>query len=307
MRRRNVNQEEQLADLVEEEAPPAPAPEEFKFGTLLPEVSFATRYVQPPSECYISPDDSLLIQAWNVLAGVSLAVNARILKPDGTIIQSTWAYTPTSLAALNEWRQGLAEGFLLTLSVHSAQAQAGACYVRAMLVRGAIPGAWPVAQTLVAGYVVRGSTLSWPYPRYMGPCEGPGRLRVITGTDPAPGWHFSETVPAGVRWRLLSCAATLVTSATVGDRYVQLYMDDGSNLWFRGNTLVVQPANYIGNYTWAVGVAARAGPAAGWVQDALPDRITLAAGWRFRTYTMGLDVGDNWGAPVYYVEEWVEP
>jgi hypothetical protein len=302
-----LNEEPEPAVVEEEAAEAAPAEEPFQFGTLTPEVSFALRQVQPPSECYISPDDHLLVEAWNVLAGVALVVNARILKPDGTLIQNTWSYIPTSAGALNAWQQGLAEGFLLTLSVDSGQAPAGACYVRVRLLRGAMPGLYPVSQTLVAGYVVRGSTLSWPYPRFVGPCEGPGRPRVIVGTDPFAGLEILEVVPAGVRWKLLAVKARLVTDATAGNRYVVLYLDDVAQVWWSSVPMVAQVAGSIYNYNWALGVDARTGPATGYVQDPLPDRITLAAGWRFGTTTIGKQVGDDWGAPVYYVEEWVEP
>lgn len=302
-----MNDEEQPA-VVEEAAPEAPAaPEEFPFVTLAPEVSFATSQVQPPSECYISPDDFLRISTWNAQAGVSLMVHARILRPDGQIAQNLWTYTPTSAAAESAWQQCLAEGFLLTLSVHTAQAYAGACYVRVMLARGAIPGAWPVAQTMVAGYVVRGSTLSWPYPRYVGPCEGPGRPRIIVGTDPAPVGQIFEVVPAGVRWKLLSIFAALDTSAVAANRYVMLMLASPAAMWWVASPLVAQVASRRGNYSWAIGADARVSVLPEWIQDRLPDRITLGAGWLFWTNVVNMQAGDNWTAPQYYVEEWVEP
>jgi hypothetical protein len=38
----------------------------------------------------------------------------------------------------------------------------------------------------------------------------------------------------------------------------------------------------------------------------LPRAPMLLAGWRIRTSTQALDVADNYGAPQYYVEEWLE-
>ena len=302
-----MGDEEPEVAAVVEEAPAAPA-EEFAFGTLEPEISYTTKQVQPPALCYISPDDSLLIQAWNVVAGVVLVVNARILKPDGTLIQSTWTYTPTAAAALNEWREGLAEGFLLTLSVDSAQARAGACYVRVRLLRGAAAGVYLVSQTMAAGYVVMGSGLSWPYPRFVGPCEGPGRLRLITGTDPAAGAQVLEVVPAGVRWRLLAVRAVLITNATVVDRYVLLCMEDGTpTRWWASSPVVAQPASIGYTYQWTLGLNAGVGPLAFLPRDVLPGGVTCPAGWRILTDAYGFQAGDNWMAPVLYVEEWVEP
>ena len=303
----SLNGEEQLEELPAEEAPAPPAPEEFQFVTLPPEVSFATREVMPPAECYISRQDRLFLWIWNAVAGAIIDVHARILKPDGTLIHNTWTYTPTSNGVLSWYVQGLAEGFLLTLTVNCGYTRAGGCYVRAALLSGGAGAIDLIAQTLVAGYVVRGSMLCWPYPRYVGPCEGPGRLRVIVGTDPAAGFQILEAVPANARWRLLAVRAELLTSAVAGNRHITLGMEEAPNVWWQSTALVAQPPSWTHTYTWAVGVDARIGVPAGWVQDRLPDKLTLAAGWRFYTGVIGWDVGDDWGAPVYYVEEWVEP
>jgi hypothetical protein len=302
-----VNDEEQ-PEVVEEAAPPAPpVAEEFPFGTLPPQVSFATRQVQPPAECYISPDDWLYIWAWNAQAGVTLNVDARVLHPDGEIKQNSWTFIPTNDCVVSAWRQGLTEGFLLTLTVTSGQTQAGGCYVQVLLMRGMAPVHWPIAQVMVSGYLVRASPLGWPYPRYVGPCEGPGRPRVILGTNPPAGVQILEQVPAGVRWRLLSIFASLTTSAAVADRYVMLVLADPVTMWWVCSPLAAQPASVQRNYTWAVGVDARIGVLPEWIQDRLPDRITLGAGWGFYTMMVNMQAGDNWAAPQYYVEEWVEP
>jgi len=302
-----VNQEEQLEDLVEEEAAPPEAAEEFEFKTLRPEVSFATRDVQPPSECYISRDDRLRIHAWNVMAGGSFWVHARILRPDGQITQNTWQCVPTSDGVSNAWWEDLMEGFLLALNVVPVALKAGGCYVRVMLVRGVAPPTVPVAETLVCGYLASGSILSWPYPRYVGPCEGPGRLRVIVGTDPAAGLEILEAVPTAVRWRVLSIHAQLTTSAAAADRYPTLWMADGANLIVWTAPVVGQPASTIYEYSWTRELETHSlALYAQIAQVGLPE-LWLTAGQRIGTNTPGLQAGDNWGAPVLYVEEWVEP
>jgi len=179
--------------------------------------------------------------------------------------------------------------------------------VQCILQRGGGAAATQV-QLIAAGYATTRAGLAWPYPRYQNPVEGAGRLRIITGTDPAPGNEILEAVPTGVRWRLLGIQALMYTSVTVATRYVTLQFADGSGtVWFRGADLLAQTVTQWGVYNWAIGVPARVGVLAGLVQDALPDGITLPAGWRWQTNTGNMQPGDNWYAPVYYVEEWVEP
>lgn len=302
-----MNDEEQAEAVVEAPAPPG-APEEeaaeaeFAFVTLPPEIDFATRQVQPPAHCYISRTDLLELAAWNVVTGGTIHLSVRILRADGQMIHCRWDYVPTADGAPNFWVLGLAEGFLLALTVHSGDFPGASCYVR---VRLASQGAYP--ETVVSGYLRRFAALCWPYPRYEAPCEGAGRLRIITGTDPAPGAQITEVVPTGVRWKLLALTATLTTSEGAYNRDVMLCFADSSWVGWQGNAQTSQPANTGYTYTWLINADARLGSLAYRVQDRLPDQITLAAGWRFYTGVSGMYGNDDWAAPVYYVEEWVEP
>jgi hypothetical protein len=272
-----------------------------------PAVSFGLEKVAPPFPSYVSAADRLVIEARSSVSNLEFQAHLRLLKPDGEIVPGLNTYKPSADRSLNTWGQDLAEGFIVGLVVDApANAKPGACYVRVLLVRGAAPTP-PIAQVLVAGYVVTGSGLIWPQPRYVHPAEGPGRLRIITGTDPAAGNQILETVPTGARWKLLALRAALLTSAAVANRSVQLWFDDGATTWYELPPMVDQPASTYYTYNWAIGVSTRAGVPTGWVQDPLPDRITLAAGWRFQTVVANMQAGDDWYAPVYYVEEWVEP
>ena len=302
-----MNEEEQLEE-VEEAAPvEEAAAEEFEFHTKRPEINFQTERVPPPAWLYVGPGDRLWVVAWNSASPGSVRIHVRLLLPNGEISANFYDMPLTDDRARNEFNIPLVESFLLSVSVSPAGVMRGAtCWVRILLVAGGGGGTW-FPQGIVCGYIVGGSTLTWPYPRFQNPVEGPGRLRVIVGTDPAPGFEILEAVPGGARWRLLALKATLVTSAVVGDRFVHLYFDDGATEWWRGSALFTQVTGYIANYNWAIGVDARSGLPPSWIQDALPAEITLAAGWRFRTETVGREPGDNWAAPVYYVEEWVEP
>ena len=297
----------QLEELLEAAAPAPAAAEEFQFGTLPPEISFQTERVPPPAWLYVGAGDRLWVVAWNAMPNSFVAVHVRLLLPNGKISMNLYNMPLTDDRARNELFIPLVESFLLSVTVTPGPVMPpGSCWVRVLLLNGG-GSAISYPQGIVGGYIAKGGALTWPYPRFQNPVEGPGRLRIITGTDPPPGWEINEVVPVGARWRLLAMRATVVTSAVVSDRYTSLYFDDGLTTWYNSAPLAVRTAGVNGDYDWGIGVAPRNGPPTGFFQDALPDGITLAAGWRFHTNTIGRDVGDDWGAPVYYVEEWVEP
>jgi hypothetical protein len=133
-----------------------------------------------------------------------------------------------------------------------------------------------------------------------------GRLRVITGTNPAAGVEISETVPAGKRWLLKSVMFQLVTGVGGGGS-VSLVIDDGTTVGWREGTTVTQGASITMFYVFADGTTRGQSVASGAGNlnvGPLPRAIELAAGWRFRTQLDGLNANDDYGAPTYIVEEW---
>lgn len=177
-------------------------------------------------------------------------------------------------------------------------------YVTVDLVRGS-SAAGGVMATLVAGYVSSLVRLSWPGSPLLSPLQGPGVLRTIAGTDPAAGAEISETVPAGARWLFRALRATLVTDATVANRTPVLNFDDGANIYASAgpNFNIAASQNAILQY---------ADIGQGFVQASTdimipaPANILLAGGHRIRTITGSIQAGDNWSAPVYSIEEWLE-
>jgi len=306
-----MNEEEQ-AEVTEapEEVTPEVAPaaaEEFPFVVIPPLCSFAVREIPPPASSYIGPDDYLSLEVRNSIAAQAISFHWRLLRADGQLILGSHTYWPTADRAVNTWQVRLAEGFLLGCVVGGGTTAApGAVYARLLLLRGG-GGGVAVAQVLLAGYVVAGAGLVWPYPRFVGPSEGPGRLRVIVGTDPAAGAEILETVPSGARWRVLTVYAALQASATVATRYPTLWAAQDTNMLFQTAPVVGQPASTLYYYSWMRGVDTYS--LAGYpqmTQLTLPD-LWLTVGQRIGTSTAGFQAGDNWSAPVLYVEEWIEP
>lgn len=132
-----------------------------------------------------------------------------------------------------------------------------------------------------------------------------GYLRVVAGTDPAAGSEILETVPTNARWDLVSIRMQLVTSAAVANRQPRLFLDDGTNEFWR--------AAVTGNITASLTTQITAGR--GLVREAisttvisiaLPNDTELLQGWRIGTSTVAMDAGDNYAVPIMYVKERIE-
>jgi hypothetical protein len=128
-----------------------------------------------------------------------------------------------------------------------------------------------------------------------------GVLKTVAGADPAAGAEVSDAVPAGKVWRLIAVLLTLVTDANVANRRVHLTLDDGATVFFRRGSNATQAATLTQNYEFC-SEAQEAAVRDLFVADPLP-MIDLPAGARIRTVTVNKQAGDNYAAPVYYVEE----
>lgn len=138
---------------------------------------------------------------------------------------------------------------------------------------------------------------------YGSSAEGPGLLRSITGTTPAAGAEISETVPTGARWELHSFGAQLVTSGTVANRLPMFIVDDGTTAFFRRSATSNHAASATDQYTFAP--TPDSATANNNLQNvASPVGLRLASGYRIRTSTGSIQVGDQWSAVQYLVREW---
>ncbi len=259
-----------------------------------------------PSPYYLNMDDELRVTSFNSAAAVVLGVRSRVLNTSGLIQASADSHTPNTDRSGKSQVIVVDEGWLLgaELFATSGTPLIGQCFVVVEIVRGL--GASGLAlQTVAAGYVTAGTPLAWPGSFIRSPLDGPGAIRSIVGTVPAAGAEISETVPTGARWRVMSFEAALTSSVTVATRGPLLSIDDGANEYFRGDPGNTQPASTTQTYTGALNVpnsALRLVSANPW---SFAD-LKMIAGHRLRTVTNNLQVGDQWTAPRYLVEEWIE-
>lgn len=283
--------------------------EQLRIPSPLEGVKFATVNLQPPSNVFTGPDDALFITTYGSANSVRIDVRARFLRADGIIIPKEMSNVPLTDRSAVTVVESLGEGWLLNASVFqgSGNAKRGQCYVVVGIARGT--GAARFVHTiLMQGYVGTGLNRAWPGDRLEQPMEGPGYLRGIPGTDPAPGAEISEVVPTGARWRLMSIGATLVTDATVQNRAPKLVIDIGSGSPFWTSiTAGAQAASNTYSYFYGAGMSFDSLNGNQTFIQGIPNNLYMSAAWRFKTSTVLLQAGDNWGAPLYFVEEWIEP
>lgn len=299
--------EEELPEVLEEEAAAeAAAPAAgVEFISIPPQITFEVARVAPPSELYIGPGDELLVNVCTSYPGAWLAIMARLLRPDGVIVPMEWSIRPQG-NRLNYSRVcPLTEGYLLSLALVPIGVvefvKHGQMWVQALIYRSG-----DFYRLLLTGYATAFRVLSWPGAGQESSVEGSGYIRSITGTDPAPGLEFVETVPVNARWRPILVYYTLSTSATAILRYARLAIDDGTNLLAILATAMTQGASCTGTYVYGGGLMTTSLLGL-YGQGSLPAHLSMRAWYRLRTITENLQAGDNYSAPQLLVEEWLEP
>ncbi len=132
-----------------------------------------------------------------------------------------------------------------------------------------------------------------------------GRIRSITGDDPAVGAEILEIVPARRRWRLSTIIFSLTTNPTAADRTVTLIIDDGTNALTAIISTTVQTASQTRQYIYKIQPVPQftVGNDFNIPFPVLP----LSANFRIRTATTNHQTGDYFTAPRFLVEEWIDP
>jgi len=256
---------------------------------------------------YLTGEDNLKITTFGALAGAVLAIEGRIVTPEGCLTPIAERHVPNSNRTAATSFIPLREGWLTNLQLRETAGGAirGCIFVLVEIIRGTAAQGQTLG-TLLSDYVTTNNRLTWPGSRILASVSDVGRIRTIVGTNPAAGVEISETVPAAARWKLRTFGFTLVTSAVVANRTPVLTIDDGANIiWETGNN-VAQTATQTAKYRAGIGVPLTTIGALTY-QLPLPSDLPLLAGYRIRTVTGLIDVGDDYAAPIYEVEEWIEP
>jgi hypothetical protein len=260
--------------------------------------------VDPPSQVYIDQNDQLVVQVYTSVANPTVALEVRLLLPNGTIQVMEFTLGAIAARSLTGFAFSLAPGFLLSVSAmtNGPTLPRGQCYVRGAISRQAV-GAQRFSLVLFADYLCNTQGLTWP-PGDVSPMfAGLGNIRSITGTAPAAGAEISEAVAANSIWQLLSFRFGFTASAAAGNRNIELVIDDGVNQLFHENALITVVANGTGSFNYGPNLTRSIATVAN-SQSQYPQGMFLAAGFRIRTITNGLLAGDQYTAPQYLVMEW---
>jgi hypothetical protein len=270
------------------------------------EIALATTNVPPPNAIYMSLDDQLyLFVVPSVVC--TLRVVYRLLLPTGELKIGEFDVTTVATRSPQAQVQNLGEGFLLSVNVYclTQALRRGQVYVKFVFIRGGLTTT-VLGQTICQGYVTEYTSLFYPYGPGGYELEGRGSIRSVTGTTPAAGAEIHETVPAGACWNLIAITCTLATSATVANRQPTLNLYDGSNRLWAVVPATIITASSSGTFDFVQGIPPQASVFGNTVFP-IPNYVPMPAGYYFSTSTGGLQVADQWAAPQYLVEEWLQP
>src|SRR5215207_5576683 len=255
---------------------------------------------------WIEHSDRLFVAAYSSVASLVVRFSGYFRKTDGDIIEYAVDVEPTSDRAVTSKDFFFGAGFMLscTASLSTGNANRGQCYIRAHIQRNTGTAAVKL-QTILAGYVTDNYTPSFPFGKMEDSLEGRGMLRSITGTDPAAGAEVTESVPTGARWKIHSIKLLLVTDGNAANREIKLRVDDGTTIFASSGSAGAHAASTTKQYFFAAYSTEDTTNSLA-ICNVWPFFLPLLAGWRFLTATDNIQVGDNYAAPQYLIEEWLE-
>lgn len=133
-----------------------------------------------------------------------------------------------------------------------------------------------------------------------------GRLTYITGSNPAAGAEILETVPAGRLWKIIAMRFQLVAAAAAASRRVHVVFTDGSSDLLDCFSSVDQIISETKNYSVGGFGAVPDETDDNDILIAMPPNIMLPQGAEIKTITTNLNAGDNFGVPIFLVEEFFD-
>jgi hypothetical protein len=272
----------------------------------IPQIIGGGRILPSPSQFYVTGEDRLRVVTASSIVGAGVKIQWRMATLKGDTVPNSQDHTPNSDRSVKVQDFELGDGSLLNVTAFASAGaiRTGQLYVMIQLVRGRGLAAI-VLGTILGGYVTTTQALGFPGSPIVGSLEGGGCPRTISGTDPAAGVEQLETVPTGARWELKAWFGRLVCSATVATRQPTLVLNYSTN-----NIQIGFPTSAAASQTqnWMAAQGMPLSTKIGAASDlcGLPIGMQLIAGNSFGTSTTGLQVGDDWGAPVYNVNEWLE-
>ena len=132
----------------------------------------------------------------------------------------------------------------------------------------------------------------------------PGVSRVVKVPNPAAGADWTQAVPGGVMWKILSGQATLTTSATVATRLPQIQLTSaGVNVGLYGAVFNV-PAGTTAAISFSQRLGSAVGLAGSPSSPAPLPNYPLVQGDTLGSSTGAIQAADQWSAIAFVVAEY---
>ena len=161
---------------------------------------------------------------------------------------------------------------------------------------------------------VSSTSLNWTG-KFESSTSGQGAILTVIGTNPPAvatgnsGGEFTETVPTGARWLLHTMNFTYVSSASVTNRVIRIQvLDDSANNVLRFPSADTQQASQTRVYNYGQELPTIDAVVGGdsTVTVSMP-KIPMLAGYVVKSSVVSKRMADDQSAPVFNVEEWLDP
>lgn len=268
-------------------------------------VQFRRKGVQPASTVYVAQDDTIELRGISPTTSTTINVSLRYMNPKGEIIPEFYTIVVNGTAAAPTLKQiPGSEGFLLSASIEGNPVQRGQCFVSLVLIRGLGSGDNTFGGVILQGYVAPVGSIGFPQTPVQQGVDGRGAMRAVVGTVPAAGGEVLDVVPAGRQWILRAARVSLTTAVAVANREATLTVDDGAgHIMAQSADPTVIAASLTFALSWAAGFVTALGVASHsipWMYE-----CRLLPGWRITTVTAAIQAADQYTAPVYMIEEFI--
>lgn len=255
---------------------------------------------------YVGLDDRLLVQAISRAPNQTLTITGRILLVQGKLQPFQFTVPLGDALTLVAVPQQMAQGFIVGLEVRTSETIP--CewwtYVKIGLTRG---GGNPLLayQPLLSGYVGNAFAFGYPRDRAQRPTDGPGQLAATSIDDPAAGADWSYSAPAWTRQQPLAINATLTTSATMGNRQVQIIISQKGRVVWELSASDVQAESLTTPYNFGP-VPIYGGSSALGFTIPLPAGLVIDHFTTIAVSTSGIDAADQWSDITVDALEWAD-
>jgi hypothetical protein len=289
-------------------APLGASPEtsdEFQIYSSPGDIRFLSKAVQPPSQIYVDVNDDIAVSCASSQVNERITVSYRLLRFDGELVLGQFQVAPASDRSVTTYLEGLAEGFLLSVSCRAAVATTrGQTFLRVFLTNPVLGNGQP-SYVLFSDYVTTQMSPAHPNGRVLAPSEGPGNIVQVFSPNPAAGADWVLIVPTNARWRIISANAGLTVANAGAARKIGVSVSFGGvSVWKAwGN----QTAAINSLVAFSIAPVTPGGTLDATIIDApIPPDVRLLAASQVQSQTVIINAADQWGAAGFLVEEWLD-